>query len=308
MLNFPDLNRLRVFHLVYQLRSLVKAAEALNISRSAISQSLKNLEGELGLRLFIRTSKAILPTAAAQALFQTIDPMLLNLTATLQSLDSDLRNPVGHLKIGAPQDFGTTLLTDLLIEFRKKNPQITFEIKLGNPILLLDQLSSGALNMAFVDNADLHSESYPVSLVTVLREKFILVCSNRYFQNQIQTAQPNLEKLKTLNFVDYLADGPTAKLWIKHHFKKSVTELRVVYSVDSVRGVLRAIQGHQGLGVVPRHLVESELKLERLKVLHPNAREWTNSLSLARRIGHQATAREQAFVDFYKKHLGINFT
>ena len=65
----PDFNRLRVFFHVHQARSVGAAAAALHVTQSAVSQSLAKLEAELGAQLFVRRHRAIVATAAGEALF-----------------------------------------------------------------------------------------------------------------------------------------------------------------------------------------------------------------------------------------------
>ncbi len=304
MLNIPDLNRLKVFYVVFVNKSLIGASKTLNITRSAVSQSLKALEEELQAKLFIRDSKKVMPTEPAEQLFRSLEPFMSELQATIRQLETGKTSPVGHLRIGAPQDFGSVHLTEAIVEFRKTYPEITFELILAVPVTLLNLLSEGKLDMAFVDNGDFHAKNYPVSIVTVMKEKFVLVCSKRYFEERVKQANPRFAELKNMNFVDYLPHAPVAKIWIKHHFGKSASNLKIVFSAESVRAVIKATQGGLGLGVIPEHLIEADLKAGRLKALFPGERELVNQIALTRRLERPITARENLFVNFYRSYVG----
>ncbi|AZZ35422.1 hypothetical protein CIK05_00945 [Bdellovibrio sp. qaytius] len=303
MLNIPDLNRMKVFYVVYTQRSLIQAAKVLNITRSAISQSLKALEYELQTKLFIRDSKNVLPTEPAELLFRTIAPFIAELQTTVAEIETGKRNPVGHLRIGAPQDFGSTHLTDVIVEFQKKHPQITFELKLATPVILLEMLTDSKLDVAFVDNGDFHAKNYPVSSLNVMKEKFILVCSNKYFDEVVKKSSLKYDDLKKLNFIDYIHHAPVIKMWIQHHFGKNAPDLRIVFSAESVRSVIKATKGGLGISVVPEHLVEADLKAGRLKNISVTGRDLINQIILARRLERPVTAREKYFVDFYKDYI-----
>lgn len=303
MLNIPDLNRMKVFYVVYTQRSLIKAAQELNITRSAISQSLRALEEELQTKLFIRDSKRVLPTEPAELLFRSMEPFIADLQSTIAELETGKRNLIGHLRLGAPQDFGSTQLTEAIVEFQKKNPQITFELTHAIPVTLLAMLTEGKLDVAFVDNGDFHAKNYPVSTVTVMKEKFILVCSNKYFDEVIQRPILKYDDLKRLNFVDYVHHAPVVKMWIRHHFGKGAPNLRVVFSAESVRAVIRATKGGLGVSVVPERLVEADLKAGRLKLISAPGRELINQIVLARRLEKPTTAREKHFVEFYRDYI-----
>ncbi|WP_413291000.1 LysR family transcriptional regulator [Bdellovibrio sp. HCB337] len=306
MLNIPDLNRVKVFYFVYTLKSLVKAAEALNITRSAVSQSLKALEEEMGTKLFIRDSKRIQPTVPGEALFQSVEPFLNDLQSTVRQIETGKKEAVGHLRIGAPQDFGSTHLTDIIIQFRKKHPQISFELYLATPVSLLEQIEKGHLDLAFVDNGDIHAKNFPVSIVTVMKESFVLAGSREYLQKNIKRGNPNLGDLKKLDFIDYLSHAPVTKMWFRHQFGKTPTNLNIVFSAESVRAVIAAAKGGLGLAVVPEHMIEKDIESGRLKVISGAGRSLINQIVLARRLEKPTTAREKEFIDFYKNYSPLS--
>jgi DNA-binding transcriptional LysR family regulator len=303
MLTIPNFERLKIFHIVYLNRSIVKAAHVLNVTRSAVSQSLKGLEQELGFPLFIRDSKNFQPTAEAEHLFQAIHPFVNELQSALQHLESGIKKPVGHLRIGAPQDFGSGLLTKIIARFRRKYPEVTFELELAVPIKQLDLLCQGKLDLAFIDNGDIHAEKYPVSVQTILREEFVMASSEKIYKelslNQLMPA-----KLSELPVVDYLPYAPVTRMWIKHHFTKAPANLNVVFSAESVRAVLNAIQSDVGVGIVPLHLITGEFK--NLKVVATTKKPFVNQMMMARQLGRKTSFRENEFLKFCRQELSDN--
>lgn len=305
MLNIPDMNRMKVFYVVYTCKSLISAANALHITRSAVSQSLKALEEELQTKLFIRDSKRVIPTEPAELLFRSLEPFMTELQSVVNQIETGKKQATGHLRIGAPQDFGSTYLTDIIIDFHRKYPQITFELVLAIPTTLLEKLSEGKLDIAFVDNGDYLAKNYPVSIRTVMKEKFILVCSNKYFDENIKRHNIKFEELKSLQFIDYVSHAPVSKMWIKHHFGKVPNDLKIVFSAESVRAVIKAAKGGLGVGVVPEHLVQAELKSGKLKTITATGRDLINQITMARRLERSSTAKEKAFIEFYLNHMEV---
>src|SRR4051812_47081030 len=131
MLTLPNFERLKIFHAVYENLSIQKAADSLFVTRSAVSQSLKLLEEEIDRKLFVRNSKAFQPTLEADSLFKTIDPFILSLQETFKGFELGAKTPVGKLRIGAPLDFGSGYLTEIIGKFKKKFPEVTYELVLG---------------------------------------------------------------------------------------------------------------------------------------------------------------------------------
>jgi LysR family transcriptional regulator, transcriptional activator of the cysJI operon len=301
MLNSISFDRLKIFHLVYVNLSIQKAANVLNVTRSAVSQSLKNLEQELKISLFLRTSKKFQPTQEASQLFQAIDPLISQLHSTLEKIESGRSLPVGHLKIGAPMDFGSGHLTKVIGKFREQYPQVTFELHLAVPVKQLEMLSEGKIDMAFIDNGDIHAEKFPVTIQTVMREEFVLTASKRtYDRHGLKDA--SFKTLGVLPVVDYLPHGPVARMWFKHHYAKIPNQLDVVYSAESVRAVLNAVAHGLGVGVVPRNLLTGEFR--ELRIIETQKKPFVNQIMLARRLGKHSTVRESEFLQFYRKEIG----
>jgi DNA-binding transcriptional LysR family regulator len=302
MLTLPNFEKLKVFYVVYLNKSIQKAAEDLHVTRSAVSQSLKSLEEEIGVGLFIRDSKKFQPTAPAEELFKSINPFISDLQTTLQHLESGRKIPAGHLKIGAPMDFGSGHLTRVIGEFRKKFPEITFELNLAVPIRQLEILCRGELDMAFIDNGDIHAGKYPVTVQSVMKEEFVLAVSERRYR-EARLKETSVANLSLIPMVDYVSHGPVVRMWFKHHFGKVPANLSVVYSAESVRAVLAAIASDIGAGVVPKHLLVGEFK--DLKTISTPKKPFVNEILLARQQGKKAVAKEQEFIKFYREFSGL---
>lgn len=300
MLTLPNFERLRVFHAVYMNLSIQKAADTLFVTRSAVSQSLKILEEEVGVKLFIRNSKAFQATAEGESLFITIDPFIVNLQETFKKFEIGAKRPVGKLRIGAPLDFGSNYLTEIVGKFRKKFPEVTFDLILGIPIKQLEMLCDGKLDLAFIDNGDIHAGKYPVSVQDLMKEEFVLVASPKLFK-EFDLNNPTLEKIERVPVVDYLPHAPVMRMWIKHHFLKDPHNLNVVYSAESVRGVLNAVAGDIGIGVVPDLLVKDSYK--HFKKIKTSKKHFVNQLIIAHQYGKALTIKEKEFIQFCKQEV-----
>lgn len=297
MLTIPDLNRLKIFYFVYAHKSIVRAANELNVTRSAVSQSLKALEEEIHSTLFIRDSKKVQPTLAADSLYKLMTPFFQELESTLRHIETGRKNPTGHLRIGAPLDFGSDHLTEVIAHFKQANPGVSFELVLGVPVKQLDLLCSGKLDIAFIDNGDVFAKSYPISIETVQKEEFVLTASSKFYSEHIK-GDHSLKKLQSLPMLDYLPHGPVVRMWLKYHFGKSISDLNVVYSAESVRAVLKAINSGMGLGVVPYQLLQEEKS--RYKIISTDKKNLINYISLALPLSKKLTYTEKSFINFYK--------
>jgi len=112
--------------------SFSRAADRLGIGRSAVSRSVQKLEGQIGARLFCRTTRATSITREGELFYQNCRP---GVDQSLQALEEmrDLREgpPQGRLKISAPHGFGRKVVAPLMAEFRSRFPAVTLELLLG---------------------------------------------------------------------------------------------------------------------------------------------------------------------------------
>lgn len=125
MENFNDL---AAFAVVAKERSFTRAAAKLRVSPSALSQTIRNLEERLGLRLLTRTTRSVASTEAGERLLRTIAPRFDEIEAELAAL-SELRDkPAGTVRITAGEHPAISLLQPALKRFLPDYPDIQVEI------------------------------------------------------------------------------------------------------------------------------------------------------------------------------------
>ncbi|WP_205826712.1 LysR family transcriptional regulator [Mesorhizobium zhangyense] len=125
MENFNDL---AAFAVVAKERSFTRAAAQLRVSPSALSQTIRNLEERLGLRLLARTTRSVASTEAGERLLRTIAPRFEEIEAELAAL-SELRDkPAGTVRITAGEHAAISALQPALKRFLPDYPDIQVEI------------------------------------------------------------------------------------------------------------------------------------------------------------------------------------
>lgn len=262
MLNQIDLNRLRVFALVYSLGNTVDAAKELRITRSAVSQHLSKLEDELGVSLFVRMHKRLVPTMEAERLSGSVLPFLRGLEDDVAFLVKSAEAPAGRLRVGAPIEFGKRYLPPLMAGFRRQYPQVSFSVELGNPGFLLDEVRSGKLDMAYVDvflNRWLVERERGIfAFDPVFDEEMVLVASREYYES-VLGGRKDYETLKDAAFIAYKDDALELRTWFEHHFGRTPKRLTLALVVDNFEAVLGGVRCAMGLGILAPHLIRDEL-------------------------------------------------
>ncbi len=120
------LNALRAFEAAARLKSFSKAAAELHVTHSTISHHIKNLEGSLGRKLFIRESRQVKLTKQAENLSRILERSFRQISAELSSLDISKANSA--VKVAVTPSFANKWLVPNLKLFRDRFPHIEVEI------------------------------------------------------------------------------------------------------------------------------------------------------------------------------------
>jgi DNA-binding transcriptional LysR family regulator len=127
-----DLRGFPEFLAVAERGSFKGASESLGVTRSAVSQSVQQLEARLGVQLFVRNTRAVALTEAGHALLQGLAPAFAQVGATLEGLD-DLRvRPRGTLRLLVSSIAEEFLRRRLLADFLALYPEIRLEIRIDD--------------------------------------------------------------------------------------------------------------------------------------------------------------------------------
>jgi DNA-binding transcriptional LysR family regulator len=304
----PDFNRLKVFYYIYLKRGSVAAAKELHITQSAVSQHLQKLESEISAPLFTRLHRRLVPTAAGDRLFRVLKPFVNELQVGIGKIKKAQGTPSGLLRIGAPVEFGKAYMPGIISSFRKKYPEVTFFLKLGDPATLLPIVGDGELDFAYMDvfsnNGQIFGELNSYSIEPFLEEDVILACSGQYYDRNIREDH-SFKHLAAKEFVEYKLDASALMSWFKYHFGKSPVQLNVVLTVDDVQAVIAAIKHHLGLGVIVSHLVAQEISNRTIIPLRIPCKKVTNKISLFQLHNKILNQTEKAFQRHFRHEISI---
>lgn len=119
---------LHAFIAVARAGQFSRAADALDISASTLSQTIRALEAELGVRLFNRTTRRVALSEDGQRLLDEIGPALAQVDAALETARGRSATPSGHLRINASRTAIALLIAPRLADFLQQWPQITLDV------------------------------------------------------------------------------------------------------------------------------------------------------------------------------------
>ena len=139
--------QLRAFQLVAQHRSFTRAAEALFITPSGLSVLIRELENQLGFRLFDRTTRHVALTAFGNELFAVTQRNLHELDSAMSRIGRTAEQASQVLSVGAPPLVATNILPPAIKEFRSQRPDVRIQLFDADLTTILQKIEAGKLDM-----------------------------------------------------------------------------------------------------------------------------------------------------------------
>lgn len=123
-----ELSVLSAFLAVADERSFTRAAKRLNVSTSGVSQAIRRLEEQIGVRLLTRTTRSVSPTDAGELLLAQLRPALSDIRGVLTMLAGLQSTPVGRVRLLCPRVAARTVVGPKLGQFVREYPSVDLEI------------------------------------------------------------------------------------------------------------------------------------------------------------------------------------
>lgn len=260
------LQQMRVFAAVVDAGSFVGAADAVEMSKAAVSRHVQELESRLGVRLLQRTTRKLSLTQEGEVFHTRCKELLANVEEAEAEITARAGEASGLLKINVPVSFGNLHLAPLWGEFLKRNPKVTLDISLSDRVVdLVDEGFDMAVRIGRLPDSSLISRKLASTLT-------IVCASPTYLQQRGRPTHPS--DLARHSIVAYSLsstgdrwafDGPGGRATVK------VSPRLHANSGDTCRAV--ALQ-HQGIIFQPSFLVGDDLKSGALVQVLP---DWLSS-------------------------------
>ncbi len=244
-----DWDKLRVFHAVAEAGSFTHAGETLNLSQSAVSRQVSALEQSLGTPLFHRHARGLILTEQGETLFQTAHNVFAQLARVQSQLAENKERPQGALKISSTVAFGSVFLASRMKEFVNRFPEIEVSLVLADTEL---DLSMRQADVAIRLTPPTQPDLVQRHLMTL---HYRVYAAPEYLQqNGMPKNARDLDKHRIVVYGDD-ARPPAANLnWLLTEHAKEGRPRKPVLRVNSIYGILRAVQSGLGIGALPEYM------------------------------------------------------
>ena len=245
-----NLELYKVFYTVAKCGSLTKAAEELYISQPAVSQSIKQLETQLGTTLFNRTHRGMeLSAQGGKLIFSDVEQALRLLNQAKKRLEEIKSTATGVIRIGASDTIFEYFLADKIVQFHERFPAVKIELMADFTPDTIEKLKADRCDVAFV-NLPIPNEPELRLYGNCMRLNEIFIAGEK-FRDLEKEAPLTLDKLQKQPLI--LMDKNTvARRSLDNFFEAHGIELKPSIEVGSWDLMKRLVYRGMGIGVIPR--------------------------------------------------------
>ncbi len=286
---------LQVFSKVADLGGFAVAARNLNMSPPAVTRTISMLEDQLGVRLFIRTTRSVMLTDSGRRFLEDAKRILLDLDEAERAAVGSYADPKGMLNITASVLFGRMFITPLLAKFLDQYPQLQARtLYVDRVVNLIDEGVDVGIRIGHLQDSSLMA----VRCGTIRQ---VVFASPDYLEKAGEPETP--KDLDAHTLINSSALCPSGH-WRFHTQGKS-QEIRVEprVSMNTNDAVIEmALQG-QGLAQLLSYQVAPHVVAGSLRTVLTSFEPPPSPIHLVHQEGRMVSAKVRAFVDFAAKRL-----
>jgi DNA-binding transcriptional LysR family regulator len=258
-----ETSQLQTLVAVTKAKSFSKAAEDLGVTQSAISQSIKNLESKLEIKIFKRSGKNVVLTSEGERLYQFGAQFLEEMHDTLEGLAADRDLMKGKVRIGTLTGIGKSWLAHEIVLYAKENPDLRLSVRMGHVEELLSDFENNLLDILVLPEDEIPTTGEREFFV---EEKSTLVFPKDHPQFNLKN-KLTLAALEELPTILFEKDDHLFKKWCRTKFKSTPKKMNVRFTVNSHGHMLQAVHEGLGIAVVPNHVLNRSYFKDKVSTL-----------------------------------------
>lgn len=251
-----DLNHLILFKKIADCGGITRAAEDLRLPKSAVSQRLSQLEEQLGVRLFHRSTRKMALTEFGEMAYRHAALIAEQKEILNAEISTHSDEPHGVIRMTAPPDIGAHLTRTVLQRIQKDHPGIQIELDLSTRYV--DLINEGYDLAIRATDSGLESSNL---VATKLHETTMrLFAADSYMRAHPAPKRP--EELVDHPFIGFgaIPFRKDLSLELKNNDRRQTVTLKPALMTSNFQGVYEAVKAGMGIGVMPEKICSEDLR------------------------------------------------
>ena len=254
-----EIRQLRAFVAIAESGTFTAGALRVHVTQAAISMQIRQLENEIGAKVFVRAPRHVILTEAGEQLLRRARHILREHDAALDEIAELAGAERGRLRIGSASAMVLTdQLPSILAELRAQHPGAEIGVTSGTSEVLVDQILAGDVDIAFV--------SLPVDVRGIKTERLsedqlVAIASPRH----------KLAKQRTISAYTLAGErlilgerGGNTRRLIDQFFAQAGVTLHVAMELSRQQAIRRMVEADMGVGIVPLQSVIEDVESGKL--------------------------------------------
>jgi DNA-binding transcriptional LysR family regulator len=239
-----NVKRLAVFRAVVRSGSVSAAARQLHISQPAVTKTVRLLEEEVGLALFLRVNGRLVLTPEADALMPQIERLFANVGAVRHLADEIRDGFSGSLSVATVTTLSATLVAKAVQNFHRQYPGVRFDIKALSTRHVVDAVVGHQVDLGVVD---VPSSGVDLEVAELCRaEVGCVVRTDHPFARRRQLEAKDIAPETLISFSDDTYTG-----WqLREAFQRARVNGQVTFTVNNAHTAYALVQAGIGIGIV----------------------------------------------------------
>jgi DNA-binding transcriptional LysR family regulator len=288
------IRQLEVFLGVAHAKSFSRAAERIHLSQPTLSEHMRELEEELGVRLFVRHPRSVSLTEAGRVFGDYATRVVATLAAgrrALAELDGLQR---GSLVVGASTTPGTYVLPALIARFREIYPGITVALRIANSRIVEERVRDGEADVAVIGGHILGPGERCVA-AGIVDELQLIAGAKHPIGARISRAK--LARAPLL----IREEGSATRQVTERALREAGITVRPAMELDHTETIKRAVMAGLGIAFVSRYAIEDEVRAKRLRLVAVDRLKIRRHFHVIHDERRPLSASARAFVEFLQK-------
>lgn len=290
-----DIRDLQVFLAVSTRLNFTRAGEDVHLSQPSVSVRMRQLEEELGVKLFEQLGKRVALTDAGQLLVPYATRVIAAMSDARDAIDGLQGLERGALRIGASTTPGMYVIPRTIAHFKRRYPKIEVHLAVKDTRQIEDGVIRNEFDFGFVGG---HLAGDEVDVLPWITDEIILIVPLGHRLAGKRSVTP--QDLSSEKFI-FREQGSATRAVVATHLRKFRVDAEAVMEIENPESVKKAVQNGLGIAFISAFAAETDLKAKTLVAVEIKNLEIRRELKIVYRRDKHLSRAAQTFLEMARE-------
>lgn len=285
-------SHLQVLVALSQSESISQAAQSLNVTQSAVSQTLKTLETRVGFPMLARHGKNVTLTEQGRRLAKIAKQYLKRVEETIEQIHQEASEVRGVLHVGTLAGLGKSWLSAAIIDYMAEHENLEMKISMDFPESLIRRFERGDVDALIMP--DYQVPAWAEKWVLHEEHSVLVFPDSKDYKITEKTSLKELLQHPVLMFEEH---DPLFYRWCQERYQSLPRGHKTRLVVNSFGQLLQGVHDGLGMAVVPTHVLNRSYYRDKIKTLK-GSEVFNNTICFACRVEEAETLKVRGLYDY----------